>query len=280
MANQVMTQGTELAVLSPEIWSERFREVNRATLPFISSVSMDYSGEIQDEGDIVNIPYMPDFGQANLLTEGSAGSAEAVTATQTQLTINSRPYKDFIVTKKANLQSIPFMDKLRESAVYSVQKKLQQIIVDAIVPSASAPDHAIAYDSGTTLALADILEAKELLLAANCPQDGLIMVNGSEQLADLFNISGFVSKDFNNGDSPLVSGQFVAPIAGFMPKFTTVAGDTTYLFHPSFLALAIQQDLNIEMVGMGAEGIRAMRVNVDLLCGVAQLDNQRVVTLS
>ena len=65
-----------------------------------------------------------------------------------------------------------------------------------------------------------------------------------------------------------------------MPKFTTVAGDVAYLFHPSFLALVVQQQLNIEVVGMGAEGHRATRVNVDLLMGVAQLDDERVVTIS
>lgn len=280
MADQIMTSGTELAVLVPEVWSQRFQDVNRALLPFISSVSTDHEEEIQDMGDIINVNQIPDFDQADLLAEGAKGDADAVTATQTQLTINSRPYKDFIVTKKANLQSVPFMDKLREAAVYSVQKKMQQIIIDAIVPSASAPDHQIAYDSGTTLALADITEAKELLMTANSPQDDLIMVLGSAQWNDLYNITGFTSRDFIPSGSPLSNGEFAVPLLGFAPKFTTAVSTTSYFFHRSFLALAVQEALNIEVFNMGVEGIRGTRINVDLLMGVAQLDDERIVSVS
>lgn len=192
MANQIMTQGTELATLSPEIWSAKFQALNRASLPFIDSVSRDYEGEIRDMGDIVNINDIPDFSQADVLAEGAAGDAEAVTATQTQLTINQRPYKDFIVTKKAQAQSLDFMDALRDRAVYSINKKIQAIIIAAISPSASAPDHSIAYDSGTTLALADLLEGKELLMGSDCPQDNLKMVVGEAQWNDLYNITGSI----------------------------------------------------------------------------------------
>lgn len=281
MANQIHTQATELVVLSPEIWSARLRELNRASLPFLDSVDLGWQGDGAGIGDIVNVNQIPDFSQANTLAEGAAGDAEAVTATQTQITINQRPYKDFIVTKKAQLQSLDFMDQLRENAVYSIQKKIQALIIAQISPSASAPDHQIAFDSGTTLALADILEAKELLMEANCPQDDrLCMVLGSEQWNDLYNITGFTSRDFVPAGSPLTSGEFATPLAGFKPKYTSVAGDVAYLFNSSFLALVIQQQMNIEVVSMGADGIRGMRVNADVLLGVSQLDDERVVTIS
>jgi hypothetical protein len=283
MANQIMTAGTEAAVLVPEVWSQRFKEVNRAQLPFLDSVSRDYEGEISDMGDTVKISQVPDFSQASLLAEGASGDAEAITVTQQSLVINQRPYKDFIVTKRAQLQSIPFMDKLRESAVYSIQKKMQALIIDAIVPSAATPDHQIAYDSGSTLALADILEAKELLMGANGPAGDQLehqMVVSEAQWNDLYNITGFTSRDFVPAGSPLASGEFAVPLAGFRPRFTSVASNVTYLFHPSFLTLAVQENLNIEVVGMGAEGHRSTRLNVDLLMGVLQLDDQRVVTIS
>ena len=281
MANQIHSAATEVASLVPEVWSARFQELNRAQLPFISSVSRDWEGEIQDLGDIVNINDIPDFSEANTLAEGAAGDAEAVTASATQLVINQRPYKDFIVTKKAQLQSIPFMDALRERAVYSINKKMQSIIIDAISPSASTPDHSIAYDSGTTLALADVLEAKELLMGSDVPQDGsLCMVLSEAQYVDLFNITGVTSKDFVPAGSPLASGDFDLPFVGFNIKFTSVANNVAYLFHPSFLTMAIQQDLNIELASLGSDGVRGMRLNVDALMGVVQLDNKRVVTIS
>ncbi len=281
MANQLMTSSNELTAIVPEIWSQRLFETLRETLPFLQSVNMDYEGEIRDMGDIVNISEFPQFSDAGLLAEGAAGDASAITVQNTQLNINNRPYKDFIVTKKAQLQSLPMMDKLRDLAAFSINKKIQQIIIDAIVPSAAAPDHQIAYDSGTTLQLADILEAKELLLAQSVPQDeGLSMVVGSAQWADLYNISGFTSRDFVPAGSPLSSGEFAVPIVGFTPRFTSVVGNTSYFFHSSFLTLAIQQELQVEAISMGADGVRATRVNSDVLMGVAQLDNLRVVSIS
>jgi hypothetical protein len=260
MANQIHSSIAEVAAIVPEVWSSRFQELNRAALPFIDSVSRDYQGEIGDLGDTLNISQIPDFSEAGLLAEGAAGDAEAVTVSQQQMVINNRPYKDYIITKKAQLQSLEFMDQLREHAVYSIQKKMQQMIIDAIVPSAATPDHQIAYDSGSTLALADILEAKELLMASDVPQERLNMVLGAAQWSDLYNITGFTSRDFVPAGSPLANGEFAVPLVGFQPKFTSVVSNTAYLFNASFLALVVQQDLGIEVASMAADGVRGMRV--------------------
>ncbi len=280
MADVIMTNATELASIAPEVWSAKFQETNRLMLPFLDSVASDWQGEISDLGDILNINQLPEFGEADTLAEGAAGQAEAVTSSQTQVTINQRPYKDFIVSKKAQLQSLDFMDQLRDNAMFSIQRKMQQIIIDAISPSASAPDHVISYDSASTLALADILEAKELLMTANCPQERLSMVVGAAQWNDLYNVNGFVSREFIPSGSPVSSGEFAVPLAGFAPKFTTAVSSTTYMFNASFMALVIQQDINIEVVSMGADGVRGTRVNVDALMAVAQLDDERVVSIS
>lgn len=279
MANNPMTTTTTTAIV-PEIWSARFYEVLRAALPFISSVSTDYQGEIQALGDLVNITTIADFDQADELSEGAAGDSDETTFSGQQLTINKRVYKDFIVTKTAQLQSLPFMDALREKAVYAINKKMQQIIIDAVVPSPSAPDHTIAYDSGTTLALADILEVKELLDTANVPENERVAVLGSAQVNDVFNITGFVSRDFIPAGSPLISGALTTPLLGFMPKMTTVVSNTSYWFHPQFLTLAIQDQLNSEVFSLGANGVRGSRVNTDILLGVKQLGNTRVATLA
>jgi len=278
MANQII--GTaQTTVIIPEIWSARFYDVLVDRLPFIDSVDQSYAGEIQSLGDIVNISTIPEFDQATLLGEGASADAESITLTGQQLTINSRAHKDVIVTKKAQLQSLSFMDKLRDKMIYSINKKIQADIISAIVPSASAPDHAISYDSATTLALADILEAKELLDTQNVEESNRIAVMGAAQWNDLFNITGFVSKDYIPAGSPITSGSITTPIAGFIPKMTNVVGNTSSWFHPSFLTMAIQQELNIAVYDLGVDGTRGTRVNMDILYGVKQLDNKRVVTI-
>jgi len=172
------------------------------------------------------------------------------------------------------------MDQLRDKMIFSIMKKMQADIISKIVPSASSPDHQISYDSGTTLALADILEAKELLDTQNVMEEGRVCVLGAAAWNDLFNVTGFVSRDYIPAGSPLTSGSIPTPIAGFMPKMTNVVSTTSYFFHPSFLTLAVQDRLNIEMFNLGVDGVRGTRINADVLYGIKQLDDERVVSVS
>jgi hypothetical protein len=280
MADQIHKASSELSALIPEVWSQRLYDVLLAKLPFNGSISRDYEGEIRELGDTVRIQTIPEFDQANELAEGAKADADAVTVTTQSLVINKRLVKDFICTKKGLLQSIEHVDKLREHAVYAIMKKMQSIIIANISPSASAPDHQIAFDSGTTLALADILEAKELLDSADVPSEMRKGISGVAQMNDLFNISGFTSRDFIPAGSPVTSGEFATPFLGFEMDMTSELGNVAYFFHPTFMTLAVQQDLDVQVYDLGNEGKRASRVNTDLLFGLKQLGDDRVVSIS
>ena len=280
MADELITAGSNLSAIVPEVWSSRFYEVLKADLVFRSLLSTDYQGDISDLGDRVNVAQFPEFDEGDELAEDARQDASAITVTSQQLVINKRVVKDFIVTKKATLQSLPHMDKLRELAVYAILKKIERTIIETIVPNASAPDHAIGYTSGTTLALADILAAKELLDAANVPAGDRSMVIGSAAINDLFNITGFMSSDFVSAGSPLSSGQAPSSLLGFMPQFTTLVGTVSFFMHKSFMAIASQQGMDVKEYDLGVEGKRAARVNLDTLYGLKQLDGVRVVSIT
>jgi len=279
MADQ-LTGTSQASAIIPEVWSARFYEVRLAKLPFNDSVSSDYEGEIQALGDIVNISSINEFDEGADLPEGARADAEAASISGQQLVINKRAYKDFIVTNRAKLQSIEFVDKLRERAVYAINKKMHSDIIAAIVPSASAPDHQIAFDSGTTLALADLLEGKELLDGSDVEEEGRKLVSAVPQFNDLFNITGFTSRDFIPAGSPLTSGSIPTPVLGFEVMHTSELTNTVYLFHPSFLTVAMQDGLNVAEYDLGVDGKRAARINSDILWGLKQLDDQRVVSIS
>lgn len=280
MADEVMRTSLETDAITPEIWSEKFYDVLLAQLPFNSVINKDYEGEIQARGDTVHISTVPEFGDATEFSEDQKVDASAVTVTGQNLVINRQIAKDFILTKKAMLQSLPIMDKLRDLAIYSIMKKMEQILIASSIPSAANPDHSIAYDSGTTLALADILEVKELLDLQDVPMENRFMVVGAAQLNDIFNITGFTSSDFLVSGAPLVTGQLPAALLGFLPKFTTLVGNTSYWAHSSYLTMASQQGMDVQIYDLGVEGKRAARVNVDVLFGEKLLDNTRLVTLA
>lgn len=278
--DQIITAANEFSVIVPEVWSRRFYDVLLAELPFASVIDDSYEGEIQNLGDTVRITTFPEFDEALELPEGSRNDAEALTPTQQNLVINSNIVKDFIVTNIAQIQSLPHMDKLRELAIFSINKKIQSKIITLSVPSASMPDHQIPYDSGTTLALADLLEGKTLLDTQNVPMSDRHVVMGASQLNDVFNITGFTSSDFLVSGAPIQTGQLPSSLLGFMPHFTTEVGSVTHMFHSSYLTMASQKGISVSEFNIGGQGIRAQRINVDWLGGFKQLDNKRIVELS
>jgi len=280
MADQLMTAASEMSAIIPEKWSSNFYDSLLENLPFASLISREWEGEIQDLGDIVNVSQVPQFDDAEILDEDGKADAEAKTISNIQLVINKRAVKDFIVTRRALLQSLPAMDKLQDMAIFALEKKIQSEIINDIVPNAATPDHSIAYDSGTTLALADVLEGKELLDEANVPQEDRHMVMGSAQMNDIFNISGFTSSDFLLAGAPLQTGSLPQQLLGFLPAMTTEVGNVVYQFHRSFLTLAVQEGMTVQEFNLGLEGKRASRVNVDTLLGIKQLDGLRVVSIS
>ena len=280
MANQIMDTAGNLTVIVPQVWSSNWYDALLADLPFNSVVSRDWEGEIRNLGDTVKISQFPEFSDATELAESAANEADAITVTQQSLVINKRIVKDFIVTDKALLQSLPAMDKLQDMAIYAILKKVQAIIISETLPSASNPDHVIAYDSGTTLGLADILEVKDLLDAQDVPMADRHAVLGSAQANDIFNISGFTSSDFVSGANLLTTGVVGNPLLGFQPHMTTEVGSTCYFFHRSYYTMAAQKDISVKVFDLGVQGIRAARVNIDILAGFKQLDNKRVVSLS
>lgn len=276
----LMTAGTELEALRPEVWSADFYPTLLEALPFNDSVARSYEGEIRALGNIVHILGLPQFGEAEEIQEGQKTDADGVTASNTDLTINKMLVKDFIITDLAQIQTIDASDALKELAYHSILKKMQSIIIGLIVPSAATPDHQLAYASGTTLALADILETKEALDTANVPDDGMRnMILGAAQWNDIFNITGLTSRDFVSTGG-LESGSLPARVLGFMPKMTTEAGNTSYFFHPIFMQIAVQLALTTEVFNMGGQGIRAVRVNNTLLFGAVQVSSVRVATKS
>lgn len=279
--DQVMTKATEFDALTPEVWSAAWYPTLLEALPFNDSVASDYEGDLRALGDKVNVTSFPQFAQAEVILENQKVDADGVTATALSLTVDSMIVKDFIITNLAQIQSLDASNALRDLAFFSIMKKMQSIIVGKIVPSASAPDHTISYTAATTLALADLIAGKKLLNAQNVVEDGSwTMVTGSNQWNDLFNITGFTSRDFMGGaDSPLASGQIMGRVLGFVPKWTTEVSTTTYLFHPMFMQMVVQKSLGVEVFNQGVDGRRSTRVNCTLLMGAAQLSNLRVVQI-
>ena len=278
MADQIMTGSVELLALRPEIWSAEFYSTLLEALPFNAVVARDYEGDIQGVGDRVNITTFPQFSEAEDIAEDAKVDADAITAQQIVLEINHQLVKDYIITDRAQVQTIEAANALRDLVFHSIFKKMQRILIDDTVPQVA---NQLSYASGTTLALEDILAAKEALDAEDVPDDGTRCgILDAPQWNDIFNITGFTSRDFVPVGSPLSSGSLPAPVLGFNMKLTTEANNVAYWFHPTYMEMAVQKSLEVKVFDQGVEGKRSMRVNSTILFGNVQADDKRVVTIS
>ncbi len=277
MADALITTDGAVTAIVPEIWSSDFYKENRENLPFRDSVSNDWEGEVVRElGDTVRIPTLPDGSIANIVAEGAKNDAVLETATTQSLVINKRAAKDFIITREADLFSIPIMDGYKDNAIFAIMRQVEQQIIDELVPVVA---NQLSYDTVNTLGKIDLRSAKDKLDAANVAREGRSLISGSDQANDLLDIPELVDKDFNGGDSPSIDGAVTRAVFGFMPKSTTRVGNTSFLFHRSALQIAFAEQLNITLDSQRVNGVRATRLNVDLLFGVKLTDGDRVVTI-
>lgn len=275
--NEQMDANTEFDAVIPEIWSSSWYPTLLERMVFADSVGHAYEQDIQALGDKVNITTFPQFPEARDLAEGQANDAQKITLGNSQLVVNKQTVQDFIVTKRAERQSLDVQQKIMELAFFSIIKKMQKNIIAEIAPSVSAPDHVIPYSSGTTMALADWIEVKTLLDNQNVNENGRIAILGTNQINALFNISGFMSRDFVPNSEAMSNGAITSPVLGFLVKWTTVVADTSTFFSPEFLQMAVQENPVPEIFNLGADGSRAKRVNMTVLYGLKQVDSLRVV---
>ena len=277
MADEVMTAQVELDAINPEMWSATWYPTLLENLVWSDSIAMDYQGEMNQRGDRVNITTWPQFGSAVDLAEGARVDAQKLTPSGQQLVVNHEIAQDFIVTQRAMIQTLEHQEKLRDHAFFSIFKKIDEIIFADIAPSSAAPDHITSYASGTTLALVDFLDAMEALDQANVPSQGQRCANiGVAQNADLFNIAGFVSRDFVASANALSSGAITTPVLGFRVKFTTMVGNISTFFDPIFRQMAVQRTASPQVYDLGVNGQRAFRTNLTVLMGNKQASNVRV----
>ena len=111
--------------------------------------------------------------------------------------------------------------------------------------SASAPDHRIAY-AGSSLAKADILEARKLLNEQNVPQGDRTLLVSPASESSLMSITEFTRVDESGGSAALRNGQ-IGKLFGFDVLMSSQVEDLkTMAYHRTAAAMARQLAPRVE----------------------------------
>jgi len=272
---------TDLANLIPEIWAPNMYDELRNQLLIANVFSRAYEGSIRAMGDIVRVNQIAAPTGEILTNDKDLFNAEVMVVNQNSVTVNKRAVAAFEITDTAMLQSQEFEQEAQRSLIYAVRRQIEEDVINALVPSAAAPDHQIAPASASDLAAADVAALRTLLSQAKVPVTNRYLFLDPQYFGDLLTKNTFTSSDFIPQGSPVSSGQFASPLYGFQIAESDILGaDVGFAVHPSALQMVMQQELRVKVSDQHVNKKFSMLVSVDILYGISLFDNKRIAKIS
>lgn len=268
---------TDLSAVNDQIqkyWAPVFTKRLRENLLLGSLVNKDYIGAINRGGDTVRVSQIVDIG-GQLLTVGTDAdtfSPEAISTTFVDIKADKRAVASVEFQDLVELQSQVDGTKVQDVLMYAMQKQINDYLYSLVAPSASAPDHDIG--SVTDFNSSQLGSCRVLAAQAKwSPEGGWYALLSPQYNQDLMNSTTMVSSDFVS-DAPTIAGVIASKRYGFnVLEDNSRVGDYGLLFHPDFLHMVQQTQVQVKVSDLHAQKKFGMVMSVDLVFG-AKLGNQ------
>lgn len=206
---------------------------------------LDRSADVEVGAKSISIGRSTKF-TAESKSENSAYTSQVLTWSADALLLDKQEGVYVEAEKIALIQSaISQESEILKAASLALIEKLEGNIYTALAAvSASAPDHKIAFDSSTTLQVADIAEAAQLLDVQKVPMADRFLAVHPTQYWQICGSSAFTEAAKYGSNSALVNGE-VGKILGFtVLKTTSVTENTVLAYHREHVAFARQLAIN------------------------------------
>ena len=247
MANITTTTG---AVFLPEVWSIEALRAAEAALVMAPLVKR-YDSLVKSRGDTIHIPNISNL-TANTKTQGSEVTTQAVTETETTVSINQWIETSFEIEDIVKIQSqYDLRSEYTNKAGFAIAQEIDSDLL-GLYSSLTSTD---VGNYGTDIGDATIVSAIQTLDEVNAPLDDRYLVIKPSQKAALMKLDKFVAATFlgqYNQATPVVKGPnnryYWGDVYGvptyYTTQVTTTAGTPTQthnlLFHKEAFALALQ----------------------------------------
>lgn len=240
---------TEISAVSQrEIMANMVQQYLQATAMFPQRVTTFVAAPGNKS---VDIPRAPGFSVVDK-AENVAVTPQVLTWAVDNLVLDKHRVVQVNLEKIASLQSKVAQElQIAERAGLDLAFDTDLKIVEAFYADASgtSPDHIIPYANTTSLAGADILEAKRLLDIQKVPQSDRYLAVSPTSYSKLLAISDFVRYDaiFANQTTVGIRPGVVGTIYGFEVFMSQAVEDLKDIaFHRSALAYGVQQGVTYE----------------------------------
>lgn len=181
--------------------------------------------------------------------ENTAVDAQISAFAVDTLNFNVHRVVQFLVEDMANTQAS--VDVIAEY-VLRASKDLaldidKNIIAQLRLGSASAPDHEIAFTDATNedIELADILNARRLLMIQNIDPRECFFAVGPDQEANMLKIANFIEAEKYGSNSPILNGE-IGQVYGMKVIVHTSLAQEALVWHPSAVGFALQSPVRVQ----------------------------------
>lgn len=268
----------DLANLIPTAWSPLIYSELRNKIAYLNLFSRDYEGDIKNKGDTVKVNQIL-APNGEILTDDKAQfNPEELNIDQYSIVADRRAVASFEITDMAKLQSLDFQMEVMNALTYSIQKQMEVDIQSIMVPSAAAPDHALAaYQDATSFKIADVIALRTLLSAAKVGPERYLALSPTLYGA-LMQQSLVVSSDYGSIND-LMAGE-VRKVGGFnVFEHDLETGNTARAFHPSAIQLVMQTGVNVQVSNLHSQKKFGYLVSADIVYGRKLADAKRLAEL-
>lgn len=251
MTAQNMTV-TQTAAVGEDIVSQYVQAYLWAQSKLLPTVS-DFSSEAVKGVKSINVGRRTG---ATAVTKvaGTALESQSMVWTADQLVLNIPKACYTIMENVADLQSVMAQEPaILEDFARAIMEAIEASIYTGLATvSASAPDHKIAFDTSSTLVLADILEAVGLLDDQNVPESDRFLAVNPKQHRQLLALGDFIDASKYGSNQPIMNGE-IGQIFGLrVIKSSKVTADTALAYHRSHVAFALQGGMQLVRVQSAA----------------------------
>lgn len=267
----------DLANLIPTAWSPLIYAELRNKIAYLNLFSRDYEGEIKQKGDTVKVNQIL-APNGEILTDDKASfNPEELNIDQFSIVADRRAVASFEITDMAKLQSLDFQVEIMNALTYAIQKQMEVDIQSIMVPSASAPDHALAALVGSSFDVADVVALRTLFSTAKVGPERFLALSPTFY-GSLMQKGLVVGSDYGSVND-LMAGE-VKKLAGFtIFEHDLETGNTARAFHPSAIQLVMQTAVNVQVSNLHSQKKFGYLVSADIVYGRKLADAKRLAEI-
>jgi hypothetical protein len=250
---------TNISTVSNQIekfWSPLFAKELRKNSLIANLVNKDYQGEIKQGGDTVRVSQInaPTGQNLTIGTNADTFASEQLSLSYIDIQATKRAVASFEFDDLSQLQSQIDAEtaggpasEIRLAMAYAVDQQINAYLMSLVSPSTASPDHLV--NSVTDCNKAHLGNMRLLAATAKWEKSkGWWGLLDPSYYQDVINDTTLSSRDFAEGDKPMVGGQVVQPRMGFnLLEDNSIAVDQGLFFHPDFLHLVIQRQIQFKI---------------------------------